>query len=98
MLKIRQRDPSIYDASTRLFRKSAGEDDADDGARGADQGSQEKSKDSKKLRDILYEQVLFARCLLVNATLQQCMHAVLGEGTIARSHELLLGMSCVGTA
>eukprot|EP00892_Ulva_mutabilis_P001580 jgi/Ulvmu1/11422/UM075_0086.1 len=59
LLKIRKKDPSIYDSSTNLFddpspASSSGDSDADENAKAAI-----KAKKSKKtLRDILYDQAV----------------------------------------
>jgi hypothetical protein len=73
LLKIRHKDPSIYDPSTKLFHgpdvssgdtASGSDEEQDDGAEEAtaqDPASKKGKKHKKKLlRDVLYEQVLSA--------------------------------------
>lgn len=56
LLKIRKKDPSIYDTTTSLFREpsaaNSGDDDSDD-----QEKKKSKKKSKKTLRDILYDQV-----------------------------------------
>lgn len=89
LLKIKRKDPSIYDASTKLFLDSAtsGDDSAspretEDGEGGPVERTREKkSKKKRLLREILYEQV----CSLLSITstshtqiLNRCMSIGVG--------------------
>lgn len=59
LLKIRRRDPSIYDASTQLFPSEP------DAASSHAKSSPDKPKHkSKTLREILYDQVRMAHSFL----------------------------------
>lgn len=68
LLKIKRKDPSIYDAQTRLFHETATSDESlsdkegeasdVDEAVAAQHKKEKKSKKKKLLREILYEQVL----------------------------------------
>lgn len=73
LLKIRKKDPSIYDAATRLFQRDSPSDSSGD-ADAAEKATGDKPKKSKKtLRAILYDQVCWlpttAHCLSPTATL-----------------------------
>lgn len=63
LLKIRKKDPSLYDASTSLFNEAnAPESDGSEDVQ--DHDVQIRKKKSKKtLRDILYDQVCPSSCV-----------------------------------
>lgn len=74
LLKIKRKDPSIYNAETRLFHESSAskesqsEDEAQDGD---DTAAPERKKSKKKvLREILYDQVLHQLLAALNVPQQ----------------------------